>query len=49
MDLLFILLIYDCEDPWWNDTDRGKTEELAAKPVQVPLRPPQIKHAPTWE
>jgi hypothetical protein len=46
--LLFILqVIYEFGEPRWNDTDRGKTEELGEKPVPVPLRPPQIPHGLT--
>jgi hypothetical protein len=43
--LLFIpQMIHELGDPWWNDTDRGKTEELGGKPVPVPLCPPQCPH-----
>jgi hypothetical protein len=32
--LLFIpQIIYEYGEPWWNDTGRGKTEELGEKPT----------------
>jgi hypothetical protein len=34
--------MYENEEPRYNDTDRGKTEELGEKSVPVPLCPPQF-------
>jgi hypothetical protein len=35
-------------EQWWNDIDRGKTEEFGEKSDPVPLRPPQIPRGLTW-
>jgi len=34
---------------WWNDNDRGKTEELGVKTVSVPLCPLQIANRLAWD
>jgi hypothetical protein len=47
--LLFISrTIYEYGQPWWNDIDRWKNEELREKPIPVPLRPPPSPHGLTW-
>jgi hypothetical protein len=35
-------MIYEYEEPRWNDTDRDTEELFWEKPVPVPLCPPQI-------
>jgi hypothetical protein len=43
--LLFIPLVtYEYGELWWDDIDRGETEQLVQKPVPVPLCSPQIPH-----
>jgi len=34
--------------PYWNDNDREKTAVLGEKPIEVPLRPPQIPLEVAW-
>jgi hypothetical protein len=39
--MLFIPhVIYEYEEPQWNDIDRGKLKELREKSIPVPLHPP---------
>jgi hypothetical protein len=46
--LLFIpQVIYESEQPWWNDINRGKLKNRE-KPVPVPLHPPKTPHWLTW-
>jgi hypothetical protein len=40
-------VIYEHEDPWWNDTGREKPKNCEKNPVPVTLCLPQIQHGLT--